>query len=475
MTFEIEQPADADQSPVVESTKPRLLGVLGPGLITGASDDDPSGIATYSQAGAQFGYALAWTLLFTYPLMTAIQALSARIGRTTGRGLAGNLRQHCPTWLLSGDRASAGDRQCDQHRSGPWARWRTHARLVLGGPQVAYVLLFGAVCIVLQIFLQYTRYVSVLKWLTLVLLAYVATMFMAKVAWRDVLQSFVPSVRMDKDYLTTVVAVLGTTISPYLFFWQASQEAEDIRAVPTRQILKRAPEQGAGALNRIHIDTFIGMGISNFIALAILITAAATLHANGVTDVQTTAQAAQALRPVAGRFAETVFALGVIGTGLLSVPVLAGSAAYAVGEARKWPTGLGRRPMEAKAFYAVICVATIVGVIMNFTPVDPIRALYWSAVINGVVAVPVMAIMMWLAAAPKVMGDFVVNGWLEIHRLGRHGRHGDRRRWYGRDVLIPLRGAAGTLNFDPSLIFRNWKVEEGSSARAGRGGRSSHS
>src|ERR1700761_2293961 len=413
MTFEIEQPADADQSPVVEPTKPRLLGVLGPGLITGASDDDPSGIATYSQAGAQFGYALAWTLLFTYPLMTAIQAVSARIGRTTGRGLAGNLRQHCPAWLLSlivlllviANAINIG---------ADLGAMADAARLVLGGPQVAYVLLFVAVCVVLQIFLQYTRYVSVLKWLTLVLLAYVATMFMAKVVWRDALQSFVPSIRLDKDYLTTVVAVLGTTISPYLFFWQASQEAEDIRAVPTRQILKRAPEQGAGALNRIHLDTLIGMGISNFIALAILITAAATLHANGVTDVQTTAQAAQALRPVAGRFAETVFALGVIGTGLLSVPVLAGSAAYAVGEARKWPTGLGRRPMEAKAFYAVICVATIVGVIMNFTPVDPIRALYWSAVINGVVAVPVMAIMMWLAARPKVMGDFVVTGWLKL-------------------------------------------------------------
>ena len=254
MTFEIEQPADADQSPVVEPTKPRLLGVLGPGLITGASDDDPSGIATYSQAGAQFGYALAWTLLFTYPLMTAIQAVSARIGRTTGRGLAGNLRQHCPAWLLSlivlllviANAINIG---------ADLGAMADAARLVLGGPQVAYVLLFGAVCVVLQIFLQYTRYVSVLKWLTLVLLAYVATMFMAKVAWRDALQSFVPSIRLDKDYLTTVVAVLGTTISPYLFFWQASQEAEDIRAVPTRQILKRAPEQGAGALNRIHLDT----------------------------------------------------------------------------------------------------------------------------------------------------------------------------------------------------------------------------
>ena len=253
-----------------------------------------------------------------------------------------------------------------------------------------------------------------LKWLTLFLFAYVATLFTVKVPWGEALRSsVVPSVHWDKDYLTTVVAVLGTTISPYLFFWQASQEAEDVRTLPARQILKRAPEQGEGALNRIQLDTFVGMGFSNLIALAIMITAAATLHANNVVDIQTSAQAAEALRPIAGSFAETIFAFGVVGTGLLSVPVLAGSAAYAVGEARKWPTGLSRQPMEAKAFYAVICISTIVGMIMNFTPIDPIRALYWSAVINGVVAVPVMAIMMWLAAAPKVLGEFVVTGWVK--------------------------------------------------------------
>jgi Mn2+/Fe2+ NRAMP family transporter len=233
---------------------------------------------------------------------------------------------------------------------------------------------------------------------------------------------------LGRDYLTTVVAVLGTTISPYLFFWQASQEA-DVRAVPARQILKRAPHQGEGALNRIHLDTFVGMGFSNFIALSIMVTAAATLHANNLTDIQTSAQASEALRPIAGSLAETIFALGVIGTGLLSVPILAGSAAYAVGEARKWPTGLARQPMEAKAFYAVICIATIVGMIMNFTPIDPIRALYWSAVINGVVAVPVMAIMMWLAAAPKVMGEFVVTGW--VRALG-----------WGATVVMALAAAA---------------------------------
>jgi Mn2+/Fe2+ NRAMP family transporter len=352
-------------------------------------------------------------MLFTYPLMTTVQIVSARVGRTTGRGIAGNLRQHCPPWLLTAIVtmlliANAINIGADL------GAMADASRLVLGGPQVLYVLLFAAICIGLQIFLQYTRYVSVLKWLTLFLFAYVATLFMVKVPWAEALKSLVvPSLHWDKDYLTTVVAVLGTTISPYLFFWQASQEAEDVRTAPARQILKRAPHQGEGALNRIHLDTLVGMGFSNFIALAIMITAAATLHANNVTDIQTSAEAAQALRPIAGSLAETIFALGVIGTGLLSVPVLAGSAAYAVGEARKWPTGLARQPMEAKAFYAVICIATIVGMIMNFTPIDPIRALHWSAVINGVVAVPVMAIMMWLAATPKVMGEFVVAGWVK--------------------------------------------------------------
>lgn len=413
MAFEIEQPADLGPSTVVEPTKPRLLGVLGPGLITGASDDDPSGIATYSQAGAQFGYALNWTMLFTFPLMTAVQIVSARMGRTTGRGLAGNLRQHCPSWLLTVVvmlllTANAINIGADL------GAMADSSRLVLGGPQVLYVLLFASVCIALQMFLQYTRYVSVLRWLTLFLFAYVATLFMAKVSWAEAAERLlIPSVNWDKDYLTTVVAVLGTTISPYLFFWQASQEAEDVRTLPARQILRRAPEQGERALNRIQLDTFAGMAFSNLIALAIMITAAATLHANNVTDIQTSAQAAEALRPIAGPLAETIFALGVLGTGLLAVPVLAGSAAYAVGEARKWPTGLARQPMEAKAFYTVICIATIVGMIMNFTPMDPIRALYWSAVINGMVAVPVMAIMMWLAAAPKVMGEFAVTGWVK--------------------------------------------------------------
>ena len=400
------------QSPVVGTSKPRLLHVLGPGLITGASDDDPSGIATYSQAGAQFGFGLSWVLLATYPLMTAIQMISARMGRTTGRGIAGLLRQHYPAWVLMSIVlpllvANAVNIGADL------GAMADATRLIVGGSQLIYVLLFAVVSTTLQVFMQYTRYVAVLKWLALILLAYVAALLMAKVPWSEALYRLVvPEIRWDKTYLTTLVAILGTTISPYLFFWQASQEAEDVRETPTRQPLRRAPVQGPGALSRIGLDTLVGMGISNAIALAILITAASTLHSAGVVDIETSAQAAEALRPIAGATAEIVFALGVIGTGLLAIPVLAGSAAYAVGEARKWPVGLARRPMEAKAFYATITIATLVGMAMNFTALNPIKALYWSAVLNGIVSVPVMVMMMLLARSKKVMGEFALSGWL---------------------------------------------------------------
>lgn len=407
-----ENAAKAGPSPVVGRSKPRLLGALGPGLITGASDDDPSGIATYSQAGAQFGYALSWTMLLTYPLMAAVQMISARIGRTTGRGLAGNLRQHYPNWLLQTFVALLTTANTINIGADLGAM-ADSTSLVLGGSRTFYVALFGVVCIGLQVLLQYTRYVSYLKWLTLALLAYVATLFMVDVHWSDALRQFVmPSFTWKTEYIQTIVAVFGTTISPYLLFWQASQEAEDIRAVPERQVLKRAPEQSPDAINRIEIDTLVGMGISNFIALAIILTTAATLNVSGVTNIETSAQAAEALRPIAGNYAATLFALGVVATGLLAIPVLAGSAAYAVGEARKWPIGLARQPREAKAFYATIVMATAVGVVLNFTPINPIKALIWCAVINGVVAVPVMALMMLMAANTKIMGQFTIGGWL---------------------------------------------------------------
>lgn len=399
-------------SPVVGTSKPRLLDALGPGLITGASDDDPSGIATYSQAGAQFGYTLSWTMLLTYPLMAAVQMISGRIGRTTGRGLAGNLRQHYPNWVLQIFVALLAAANIINIGADLGAMADSTA-LVLGGPKLVYVAMFGGLCIGLQVLLQYTRYVSYLKWLTLALLAYVATLFMVDVQWGEAIKQFVmPSLTWKTEYIQTVVAVFGTTISPYLLFWQASQEAEDIHAVPERQILNQAPEQGPDAIKRIELDTLVGMGISNFIALAIILTAAATLNVSGVTNIETSAQAAEALRPIAGNNAASIFALGVLGTGLLAIPVLAGSAAYAIGEARGWPIGLARQPKEAKAFYATIASATLVGVLVNFTPINPIKALYWCALVNGIVAVPMMALMTVMAANPKIMGQFTIGGWL---------------------------------------------------------------
>jgi Mn2+/Fe2+ NRAMP family transporter len=397
-------------SPIVGPSKPRLLGVLGPGLITGASDDDPSGIATYSQAGAQFGFAITWTLLFTYPLMAVVQEISGRIGRTTGHGIAANIRRHYPNWILQSvvalllvantinigaDLGAMGDA----------------VGLLIGGPRFFYVILFGVLCAVLQVVMQYSRYVSVLKWLTLTLFAYFGTVLVVKVPWAEAARGFfIPTFSADVAFWTTVVAIFGTTISPYLFFWQASQEVEDIDAVPEREPLVDAPEQGPDANERIGIDTYVGMAFSNLIALAIMVTTAATLHVNGITDIQTSSQAAEALRPVAGEFAFAAFTLGIVGTGLLAVPVLAGSAAYALGEARKWPIGLARQPMEAKAFYATVIVATLAGVVISFSPIDPIKALFWSAVINGVVAVPVMAMMMLITSNKTIMRRFTVKG-----------------------------------------------------------------
>jgi NRAMP (natural resistance-associated macrophage protein)-like metal ion transporter len=408
----ITDPDPEQPSPVVGPTRPRLFKVLGPGLITGASDDDPSGIATYSQAGAQFGYALSWTMLFTFPLMAAIQMISARIGRTTGHGIAGVLRMHYPQWLLTSVVllllvANVINLGAD---IGAMA---SATALLLPAPIWLYVLLFAAICISLQLFLQYSRYVAVLKWLSAVLLAYVFSAVMAGPDWGTLLHSIAtPNLAWNKDYLVALVAIFGTTISPYLFFWQAAEEVEDINAYPRRTELIHAPRQGKAALARIELDTIIGMAFSNLIALAIIVTAAATLAAHGITDVQTSAQAAAALEPIAGRAAYVVFTLGIVGTGLLAVPVLAGSSAYAIGEARQWPTGLGRRPKEAQAFYATLVIATLVGMLINFTPIDPIRALYWSAVLNGVVAVPVMVIMMLLASRHDIMGRFAVKGWL---------------------------------------------------------------
>ena len=396
----------------------KLLHVLGPGLITGASDDDPSGIATYSQSGAQFGYSMTWLMLFTWPLMAAIQEISARIGRVTGKGIAANLREHYSVWLLrpivtlllianfinlGADLGAMGDA----------------LRLLIGGPRGFYVILFAAACTTLEIFSSYERYVKILKWMTLSLFAYVATALIVHVPWGEVAyDTIVPQMSWQKDYIVVIVAVLGTTISPYLFFWQSSEEAEDERVDPAARSLIERPEAARREIRRIEIDTYVGMGLSNLVAFFIMVTTAATLHANGVTDVQTSEQAAEALRPIAGQFAFIIFALGILGTGLLAVPVLAGSSAYALAEAMRWQAGLGRSPSEAKQFYATIVGGTLIGVSINFVHIDPIKALFWSAVINGVVAVPLMVVMMIMTMQPKIMGQFTlprplwIVGWL---------------------------------------------------------------
>nr|WP_166176000.1 divalent metal cation transporter [Altererythrobacter segetis] len=399
--------ADKDGS---DTLRERLRRIIGPGLITGASDDDPSGIATYSQAGAAFGYALGWTLLLTYPLMAAVQMISARIGRTTGHGIAGNLRRYYPRPLLNAVVALLLVANTINIGADLGAM-ADATRLVLGGPDAAYLVGFAAFCAVTQVVMSYQRYVAVLKWLSLTLLAYVVTLVLVKVDWGEaLLRLVVPDFAWSTGYLTTIVAVFGTTISPYLFFWQASEEAQDVAENPDRQALTRDPEQGEAELERIEYDTLGGMAASNLVALAIVFATAATLHGAGITDIQTSAQAAEALRPIAGSGATIIFALGIVGTGLLAVPVLAGSAAYALGEAGGWPVGLARKPLQAKAFYGAIVFATAVGMVINFTPINPIKALYWTAVINGVVAVPVMAIMMLLTARADVMGRFTVRG-----------------------------------------------------------------
>ena len=391
---------------VKQPERPKLLAVLGPGLITGASDDDPSGIATYSQTGAQFGYDLGWTLVLSWPLMCAIQEISARIGRVTGRGVAGNLRKHYPpavVYALVGLLVVANTINLGADLGAMAAA----LKLVIGGPQLLYVALFGVVSVLLEVFVRYSRYVSVLKWLTLSLFAYVGVALVVHIPWGTVaFHLVIPNITLNAAYFTVVVAILGTTISPYLFFWQAEEEVEEVKERDGAKPLERAPEQAAVEFSRIRWDTYIGMALSNLVALFIMLTTAATLHAHGVTDIQTSSQAAEALRPVAGPFVFLVFALGIVGTGLLALPVLAGSAAYAVGETFGWHVGLARKLHRAKAFYAVILIATVLGGLMNFTSIDPIKALFWSAVINGVVAVPVMAMMMRLSSNPAAMGQF---------------------------------------------------------------------
>jgi NRAMP (natural resistance-associated macrophage protein)-like metal ion transporter len=386
---------------------------LGPGLITGAADDDPSGIATYSQAGAQFGFSMLWTVVFTLPLMVAIQIVSARIGYVTRRGLAANIKASFPRPVLL---AVVGMLLVANtlNVAADIAAMAEALRLLVGGSAHVYSVTFGLLCLVLQVFLPYQTYVRWLKWLTLALLSYVAVVFTVQLDWVRVAGELVhPRLALDHDMLLMVVAVFGTTISPYLFFWQAAQEMEDTTDSPPQ-----GPQDVRRHLRRIKVDTIIGMGFSNLIAFFIILSTAATLHAAGVTDIQTSAQAAEALRPLAGEFTFLLFSLGIIGTGLLAVPVLAGSAGYAVAEAAGWPGTLSSRldKGEGRGFYGVIAAATVGGVILCFTPTDPVKELFWSAVINGVIAVPIMTVMMLLASRAGTMGPHVIGP--RLRRLG---------------------------------------------------------
>jgi NRAMP (natural resistance-associated macrophage protein)-like metal ion transporter len=392
----------------------RTLKLFGPGLVTGAADDDPSGIATYSSVGAQFGSNMLWTMPLIYPFMAAIQEISALLGRVTGRGIAGNMRYFYPTWMLHVIVALLIIANIINIGADIGAMGAA-VNLLIGGPAHLYCVLFAIVSVILQVRIPYKTYSGILKWLTLSLFAYVGTIFVAQINWGEVVRgTFIPTISLNGQYLAALIAVLGTTISPYLLFWQSGEEVEQTKSEPNEKPLKKAPQQAPEQLQRIKIDTYIGMAFSNLIAYFIILTAAATLHAHGKTDINSAAEAAEALKPIAGSFAALLFSLGIIGTGLLALPVLGGSAAYAVGEALKWPVGLERKAKEAKAFYSVLAVATLIGLILNFTKLDPIKALVWAAIINGITAAPVMCFMMLLASRRKVMGKLTLPFYLKI-------------------------------------------------------------
>ena len=390
----------------------RFWRALGPGLITGAADDDPSGIATYSQTGAQFGYGLLWTLLLTLPFMVAIQIISAAIGWRTRKGLAHNMAARMPRVVLyllvallvvantiniAADLAAMGEA----------------VTLVIGGPALAYVAVLGIISVTAEVLIPYQRYAGYLKYLTVVLLVYVAAAFAAHLPWRDILRgSLVPNISFDKELLLTIVAVFGTTISPYLFFWQASQEAEESNLSYHHRYIDKPPGESR-YLRHIAFDTWTGMLVSNTIAVFIVVTTAATLHLQGVTTITSAAQAAEALRPVAGDLTFILFALGIVGTGLLAVPVLAGSAAYAVAETFGIPGSLELPANRAMGFYGIVGAATLGGVILAATPIPPMQMLFWAAVINGVVAIPFMLCMMIIVTAKSADKTFGLPHWIK--------------------------------------------------------------
>ncbi len=385
-----------------------ILRSLGPGLASGASDDDPSGIAAYAQAGAMLGYGACWIMLLCYPMMVVTQEISARIGRATGRGLVGMIARHYPRWLLD---AIVGLVVFANivNLGADLGAMAGVLHMMIGGPQHLYVLFFGIVSVALLVLLSYERYVGFVKWMTLSLFAYFVTAFAVPIPWAEVAyHTFVPQLPNDAPSVAIFVAVMGTTISPYLFIWQASLEAERARGLP--KLRRYGPNRllAGREVNRIRIDTFVGMAVATLIGYAVILTTAATLHGTGLSGLLTPSDVVEALKPATGPLAHLLFTLGIIGTGLLAVPMLAGSAAYALAEARGWPVGIARSPREARAFYGFILVAAFAGVAMNFARIDPIQALLVSAVINGVMSVPVLVMMMLIARKSAIMGQLVL-------------------------------------------------------------------
>jgi NRAMP (natural resistance-associated macrophage protein)-like metal ion transporter len=393
----------------------RFFSELGPGLITGAADDDPSGIATYSVTGATFGYGPLWTALFSFPLMVAVQLMCARLGMVTGRGLAAVIRRRYPRpvlWFACSLLIVANVINIGADLGGMGEA----TQMVTGVSAFWWTPVFAVVIVLLLCFTSYRQMARVLKWLTLVLFAYVITAFIARPDWAKVLHAtLIPDIQWSGAYLSVLVGILGTTISPYLFFWQAAEEVEEERCIGRNTVAQR---QGATdeELRRSRTDVLTGMFFSNLVMYFIILTTAATLHAHGLTQIDTARQAAEALRPLAGNGAYWLFTLGLIGTGMLGVPVLAGSSAYAIAEAMAWHGSLDSKPRVAPKFYAVLAVAMSVGLCLVYAGVGPVKMLFWSAVANGVLAPPLIVLIVLLTTDRTVMGNRVNPAWLR--RLG---------------------------------------------------------
>lgn len=381
---------------------------LGPGLTTGAADDDPSGIGTYSQAGAAHGFSLLWLALFTFPLMAIIQEMCARIGLVTGRGLAANIRNHFPPWMLYSTTILLFAANTFNIGADLGAMATASQLLRPEIPFAVLVIFFTTLSLALQIFVPYQKYAHYLKWLALVLLVYIFSALSVRLDWGLIFQSTViPNINFSKDQLILICAILGTTISPYLFFWQSSQEVEEEILDGKTTVAMRQTETSSSDIKNMRIDVWTGMFVSNLVMFFIIAASAATLNAYGVTNIATAADAAQALRPIAGESAYFLFTLGIIGTGLLAVPILAGSASYAISESFGWKQGLYRKLRQATAFYGVIIIAMLIGFGLNFSGLDPIKALVYSAVANGLVAPIVLVSIILISANAKIMGSFV--------------------------------------------------------------------